>query len=443
MSKELPVRVVQDPSRGFTELPDRVTREPDLTLCLDIVSGDLIRARLFGRAVPALHGTVHRVDLQVSPAEVRRASARLGRLWKELLVDFRPLAEDGRPLPGEPERPYASLLDLRERPPRELAQIVRDLALAGSAVLFDTLLGGTDPRVELFGSYLTEALAMHEGLRIRFDSELYLPWPMVCLRPEDLGLPADPDDPAGVFPRFLGHRHQIEQTGGTYPWLGGLRDAPAVPAVSLNHDVRVDRKGHTRAAEVAALLSKDTRFAERTTRAELLSALADGGLCEHLMYFWCHGHFIPNGSQPSCLALKLTDQTAIDALAVRERRRRFGDNSPFQPFVLLNACHAGIPDDGGDLAFLGGELIRAGARGVLGPQTEIPQRFAAEYALEFLSRYLHGEQTAGAIAHQVARHFADEFHNPLGFAYTLHYGMDTRLERAEAPAAGSGQEVAV
>ena len=61
----------------------------------------------------------------------------------------------------------------------------------------------------------------------------------------------------------------------------------------------------------------------------------------------------------------------------------------------------------------------------------MPQAFAAEYALEFLTRYLSGEETAGAIAHAVARHFADELHNPLGFAYALHCGMDARLARAQ------------
>jgi hypothetical protein len=161
------------------------------------------------------------------------------------------------------------------------------------------------------------------------------------------------------------------------------------------------------------------------------------------MYFWCHGHFVSNGSQPAILALKLTDQTTIDAQTVRERRRGFGEDSPFQPFVVLNACHAGIPEGGGDLAFLGRALIHAGARGVLGPQIEMPQVFAAEYALEFLSRYLRGAETAGSVAHAVARRFADELRNPLGFAYALHCGMDTRLERAALPTAGTGQEVAV
>ncbi len=145
-------------------------------------------------------------------------------------------------------------------------------------------------------------------------------------------------------------------------------------------------------------------------------------------------------------ARRLTDQTPIDAQTVRDRRRRFGDGSPFQPFVVLNACHAGVPAGGGDLAFLGRELIHAGARGVLGPQIEMPQVFAAEYALEFVTRYLHGAETAGAIAHAVARRFADELCNPLGLAYALHHGMETRLERAAgdpADGTGSGQAVTV
>lgn len=90
-----------------------------------------------------------------------------------------------------------------------------------------------------------------------------------------------------------------------------------------------------------------------------------------------------------------------------------------------------------DLAYLGRALVETGARGVLGPQIEMPQAFAAEYALEFLTRYLPGTDTAGTVTHAVARHFADELRNPLGLAYALHCGMDARLERArpeETPA---------
>ena len=431
MSTELPVRVIQDPSRYFTALPDEVAEGPDIIFCLDVLAGDRIRARLYGPAVPTIHGAEHRVDLTVRLAEVRAAAARLCRLWKELLVDFT-LPAGGRPTV---EYPYASLVDLRTRPPGEQYEIVEELALTGQQLLFGTLLGGHDPRVHRFRDYLAKALTTRDGMRVRFDSELYLPWPMVCLRTEDVPAPTNVlpyADPTTLYPRFLGHRHQIEQTGGAYPWLSSRQQAPTVPVVSLNHDEHLDRKGRTRAAEIAALLAKDTHFVERTTRSELRRALSDVDLCEHLMYFWCHGLFTPNGAHPPSLALRLTDRTAtVDAHTVRECRQHVEDGSPFQPFVILNACHAGVPAEGGDPAFLGGALIQAGARGILGPQIEMPQVFAAEYALEFLTRYLRGRHTAGEITLAVSLYFADELRNPLGFAYALHCGMDARLERAE------------
>ncbi|MER5754915.1 CHAT domain-containing protein [Streptomyces sp. NPDC002088] len=443
MNTELPFRVVQDPSHGFTRFPDESAPAPDVTVCLDVLGDGRIRARLYGPAVTSAPGSEHRVDLLVHASDIWDASADLCRLWKELLVDFRPLTVDGDLPPGEPEYPYASLVDLRSRPPGELRGIVDELTLAGSELLFGTLLGSTDPRVDRFRTYLARALSENEGLRVRFDSELYVPWPMVCLRPEDLPMPEPDEGPAVLFRRFLGHRHQIEQTGGAYPWLDSRQEQFDIPTVSLNHDKRMDRKGRTRAAEVAAVLAKDTHFVERTDRAQFVQALANPELCEHLMYFWCHGHFVPNGTRPARLALRLTDVTAIDARTVRDGRRRFGNNSRFQPFVMLNACHAGVPQGGGDLAFLGGALIHAGARGVLGPQIEMPQAFAAEYALEFVTRYLGGTETAGAIAYDIARRFADELHNPLGFAYALHCGMDTSLGRAEAPLDTDNQELTV
>ncbi|MFD0437930.1 hypothetical protein DMH25_20650 [Streptomyces sp. WAC 01325] len=91
-------------------------------------------------------------------------------------------------------------------------------------------------------------------------------------------------------------------------------------------------------------------------------------------------------------------------------------------------------EDDFDAVSLGSALIREGAKGVLAPQIEMPQTFAAEYALQFLTRYLSGHETAGQVVHAVARHFAENLHNPLGFTYALHYGMDARLERATSPA---------
>ncbi|MET9428828.1 CHAT domain-containing protein [Streptomyces sp. NPDC003036] len=445
MATELPVRIVQNPSRHFTRVQDLVVQGPDVIVGFDLCGEDRIRARLYGRGVPALKGTEHKADLAAKPGEVRAAAARLARLWQELFVGFRPGTGDGRPAPGRPELPYAVLTDLSGEPEDELHAAVEELACAGSDLLHHTLLGGTGRQVELFREFLVHTLA-DDGLRIRFDSDLFIPWPMLSLLPSDLEDQRDEDRRdglPGLFDRFLGYRHQIEQTGGSYPWLGHRPEPPHLPVVSLNHDTGIDRRAATRAAEVASLLARGTTFVERTTRRELVAALSDPDLSDQLMYFWCHGSFLPNGAEAPYLAVRLSDSSTIDAQLVRERRRSFGDGTPFQPFVLLNACHAGVPEGDVDRAFLGRALIEHGARGVLGPQIAMPQPFAAEYALAFLPRYLGGGETAGEIVHALARRFADEFRNPLGFAYALHCGMDARLERAHISAAGQDQEVAV
>ncbi|MBD0745358.1 CHAT domain-containing protein [Streptomyces sp. CBMA152] len=421
MPKDLPVRVVDDPSDGFTRLPGLHVTGPDVVFSLDL-GGDRLLARMYGPRVPTLKGCEHKAELAARPDAVR-AAARLCSKWNELLVRHRPLGPDGMPEPGRPEFPYTELTDLTGQPPGELDAIVDELAHIGMDLLFGVLLHGGSREVDVFRGYLVDTLAQQD-LRIRFDSDLFIPWSMLAMPKEHAKAPLH---------RFLGHRHQIEQTGLSYPWPDEYPAAPCTPVVSLNHDTAIDRRRLTRAADVAAALARDTKLVERTTRRELMAALDDRDLDDQLMYFWCHGHFAYDGGQPPYLVLKLSDDVAIDAQLVRERRRAFGPDSPFRPFVLLNACHAGASDAEEDHADLGRALIRSGARGVLGPQIAMPQAFAAEYALEFVTRYLRGGRTAGEIAHALARHFADTCRNPLGFAYALRCGMDSRLERADEP----------
>lgn len=421
MPRALTTHVVQDPSDGFRFLPHLETKPPDLCVSFDVLGGDRIRARMSGTSVPTLKGTEHKADLSARPDEVHGAAARLCARWKERFVDFQPVDDQGRVLPDR-RRPYAVAADLSAEPEDELCAVVADLARGGESLLFDTLLRGDDVQAETFRTYLRAALS-REGLRVRFDSDLHLPWPLLCL---DGGSTAPGATLDALFARFLGHRHQIECTGGSYAWVGAPSETLQRPAVSLNHDVRVGRA--TRADEVAKMLVEGTSCTVRTTYEELVRDLGNPHLDEQFMYFWCHGEFIGNEPEPRVLAISLTDGTPFDGHTVRELRARHR-HSCFRPLVLLNACHAGVSGASGDRAFLGRMFIEHGAQGVLGPQIAMPQAFAAEYALEFVTRYLRGEATAGRIAHELARHFAARYHNPLGFAYGLHGGMDARLER--------------
>ncbi|MFI5852543.1 CHAT domain-containing protein [Streptomyces parvulus] len=449
MPTQLPVHIVQNPSDGFRRLPHLEIAEPDLRVSFDLLRGDRIRARMSGPALHALRIGEHRADLSASPNEVRAAAARLRGRWKEVLVDHQPTDGLGRPL-KQRQRPYSSSADLSREPEEELRKALTELTRSGASLLFDDLLGGDDQPTVWFRTYLSDVLSRKEGMRIRFDSDaLHLPWPMLCLEPDDS------ETLDGLFTRFLGYRHQIEHTGDAYPslpyrplgaptsnswfrqwrnseasWLRGWRNRRVKAAVSLNHNPDVGVK--TRAQEVATVLAEGTQFTERTTYGDLVSALDKEDLDEQLMYFWCHAEFVSNSSEPPRLAIRLGEGPPFDGHTVRDLRARYRwIPTRFRPFVVLNTCYGGVPAGDGDRAFLGRRMIECGAQGVLGPQIEMPQMFAAEYALEFITRFLQGKETAGEICHDLARHFALTYRNPLGCAYALHCGMDARMERTQ------------
>ncbi|MET8983475.1 CHAT domain-containing protein [Streptomyces sp. NPDC004539] len=411
MPKELPLRITQDPSHGFTRHPASTIRHPDLVLTLDTYAEDHIRARAYGTALPP-SPYEYTARLDVSPSTIRTSAARLRTLWRKELVAYQS-ADDFT-------EPYATRLDLTAE--HELPEILEELADQGAYLLWSELLGRGDRAADRLRNVVRDALTGEKPLRVRIDSPLFLPWPM-------LALPADSAE--NPLHRFLGYRHQFEQTGGRYadfPDESEPQLPPPVPVVSLNHDRNIDRDGVTRAADVATALAQGTVCVERSRRDELLAALKSGRMEDQLMYFWCHGRFeAAQDAGAPLLVVQLTDSQDIDAHTVLARRT--AGLLPYRPLVLFNACYAGLPG-GADLTYLGGALITAGAGGVLGPQIEMPQVFAAEYAYAFVTRYLGGTDTAGEIAHTLARHFADAFHNPLGLAYALHCGMDRRLERA-------------
>ncbi|MER6994377.1 CHAT domain-containing protein [Streptomyces sp. NPDC000410] len=418
--RELPVRVVRNPSRDFTRTRELPVRGPDVTVSFDVYGEDQIRARMHGPAVPALYSMDHKAILATKPSVVRDAGARLRRRWKEF-VDFQPLDEHGREDAAR-IRPFASAVDLRDHP--EAMPHVRELADMGAHLLFRTLLRGDGPGIDAFRGYLAEALASTD-LRVRFDSDLQLPWPLLALPSRDV-----PDDE--VFARFLGHRHQIEHTHHSYVYGPGAVEPRPAPLVSLNHDPSLGTRGRTRAEQVAAALAEGGDCVSRTTRTELTQALKSAERDEQFMYFWGHGRYVPQESAPPAFAIALGDGLEIDGLTILEcRDGQDWGTSPFRPFVLMNACHGTAPGPAGSGRLsLAGALIESGALGVLGPLIEMPQVFAAEYALAFITEYLRGTATAGALAHTLTRRYAAEFANPLGLAYGLLCGMDSRLERA-------------
>ncbi|MFF2078732.1 CHAT domain-containing protein [Kitasatospora sp. NPDC058162] len=416
MPRDLQLAVRQNPSADYTKLPRQLGPADGLPpkgpAPLDLIvslrrHGDELHVSAFRPGERTPGNRSHRARLAVSAPELLAKAARLRTVWRDRLIGYDP--DPYHPYPFATAVDFTPLAEVAERKVAELAEEGR--------YFLETMFEGADRSLSLFRDYLNRTLTEHGSLRISFDSDLHLPWPMLAVE----GHQPDP------WADFLGHRHQVEQTGAAYPPIQPPSSPRAKPVTSLNTDDQLTGIG--RAPEVRKLLEDRSQLTVRTESDRLLEALSAAVLDEDVMYFWCHGQFVANDSPYEQLAVRLSDDRHIDAELVRRHRRRHLDrpDAVFRPFVLLNACHTG-QSAAAELDHLGRALVDLGADGVLGPQLQIPQEFAAEYAFAFLDHYLTGEFTAGEITQQLVRWFAREYRNPLALAYSLHCGIDSILE---------------
>ncbi|CAM5455929.1 hypothetical protein GCM10010329_33370 [Streptomyces spiroverticillatus] len=422
MPQELAVAIVHDPSSGYTLRPPRAPRDPgreaprDLRIIVRHTAHGALSVTACASWLPARERWTS-ARLETSLDVLRGKASTLRYEWNRLVVNH----VDENPVPGSRigGHPLSERTDLTQHSPL-VETLVKNLAEEGFDVL-DVMLDGRGSGLRRFREFFLGALADEENLRISFDSDLPLPWPMLAVNPS---LFKDPWD------AFLGHRHQIEQTSTAQSWVQQMRLEPRLRAVtSLNTDTTLDGVG--RAADVRDLLDQKSQLTVRTQAEDLLNALNSAVLPEDLMYFWCHGTFTDEDPPNRRLVIKLSDADLIDSAKVDRKRRPWRDKPQrFKPFVLLNACHTGQTSSGTHAEHLSATLIDLGADGVLGPQIEIPQVFASEYAYSFLDLYLEGRHTAGEISRLLVRTFAKQFHNPLALTYSLHCGLHSRLDLA-------------
>ncbi|WP_306316806.1 MULTISPECIES: CHAT domain-containing protein [unclassified Streptomyces] len=433
MPTRLAVRTVDTTGDGFANLPEEPTHRPrDLTVRIDRC-GSGFRVLLFGRAVETTPYGTHEAVLEKSQAQVEQLADDMRRVWFERFIGYE----------SAPDRfPYSDGVNLTdvEVDEGELARAIGALHAVGYKCLMGLLEGAAPSMVRLRGQ-LVDVLRK-DGLLIRFESrDVYFPWPMLCLPPRPEEPPVDGGRPP--FDRFLGYRHQIEQTSCLEPPPGPPPGpSPVTPVPEASDRVRASLhtdglddllSAPTAAAEVARLLSDVTRLTVRSSSEDLFADMVSPEFADELMYFWCHGQFGspgPDGTPPA-MTIKLTDEHLIDAQDIGSRMTLAREGGPFAsaPFVFLNACHLGQLSSG-QVHHIGMALLRHGATGVLGPQAPVPVAFAAEYALRFLKTYLDGAR-AGDVMQELTRAFADTYSNPLGLLYSLHSGLDSKLTRPE------------
>jgi hypothetical protein len=276
---------------------------------------------------------------------------------------------------------------------------------------------------------------------IRVTSDcFFVPWNLIYTKP--LGSDVSPEG-------FWGYRHLVEQAPAAGNISNQLEGATPVQ-VGLQLDENIDQqlavKCNVIIDELLSLYKPDSIKPVRRNRTELLAqALQEGPVLDHILYFCCHAVVEGSGSplriEEPCL--KLTDGRPITPGLLQA----WMENNTFArcPVVFINACEGAqinsVFYQGFASLFLG-----KGASTVVGPQTEIPAIFAAQFACRFLEEFFKAEdegssiisadnsrkhpRTVGAILFDLRREFLDHHNNPLGFLYSVYRGADVFLPSA-------------
>ena len=239
---------------------------------------------------------------------------------------------------------------------------------------------------------------------------------------------------------FLGMRHIIEQIplqNTLSVWDAAIPSDKPELTVSVNvnssidADMGVDFVAQQHAFWAAARSSrKRVRVTPRTTRAEVVSALANGATDDQILYFYCHAESSGLGAAggPDASSIVLTD--APLSLGDLNLDAPTSTALPGNPLVFINACESAELSP----SFYDGFVpyfMAKGARGVVGTECKTPALFAVSWAQRFFERFLDGAPL-GETFLELRREFLEQHGNPLGLMYGVYCDGDTQISPALA-----------
>jgi hypothetical protein len=312
---------------------------------------------------------------------------------------------------------------------------LRTLARAGTRLFQQLFLhpaAGADAR--RVGEWLREN-ALDPDLRLTvqiFADHAPLPWSMLYLG--DASENAELD-----WNNFLGMRHIVEQLPlqmslGTVD--NEILSRPKL-SVSVNVNTSIDPSmgitlvaGHQKYWRDTATARAGLTLLSRSTKSEVVHALADGRTGDQVVYFYCHATAGgPKNGDPDAAAIimgKNDVATVADLNIDAPTTVQLSGN----PLVFINACESAELSP----LFYNGFVpyfMAKGARGVIGTECKTPVLFAIEWANAFFDHFLDGA-AVGATVLKLRQDFLRNHGNPLGLIYAVHCDADTRI----APALG-------
>ena len=316
-------------------------------------------------------------------------------------------------------------------------QISQKLAVAG-AVLFQQIFLQKTPNMLKVAEHLCKALRGPPCFLTVYSDTFFIPWAMLYVHPSgkpELGLEGENADPDG----FVGYRHVIEQATDAIYAPAAIVPLKEAIAFGFTFDEAIDAaQGIKSVKQQQAYFEKQNRLNPRAMRksvADLKKAFVNDGLPDQISYFYLHG-LTNNPSQPVDLPAFYLGKEAVSANDLKAWSQWQGREAVLssRPLMVFNACQAGQLRSlfYESFAFM---LLDLRARGLVGPQIDIPSVFAEEYARRFFDLLLQSgdllnaqkpsiDGRVGDIVRTLAREFRDKSNNPLGLVYSLYKGAE-------------------
>jgi hypothetical protein len=315
-------------------------------------------------------------------------------------------------------------------PPAARDAALRTLARAGQRLFQQLFLhpaAGADARA--IGNWL-QSYALNPGLRLTVQvvaDHAPLPWAMLYL--------GDASDDAQLdWNNFLGMRHIVEQLPLQTSLNTRTNEISSQPrlAVSLNVNTFIDQSmgialvaQHQRTWAATAAARTGLTLVTRSTKSEVVQALASASTGDQVVYFYCHATAGAAGNRdPDQAAITMGKQdsaTVADLNIDAPTTIQLAGN----PLVFINACESA------DLSplFYNGFVpyfMAKGARGVVGTECKTPVLFAIKWADDFFDQFLSGA-AVGETVLKLRQDFLRKHNNPLGLIYAVHCDADTRI----------------
>jgi hypothetical protein len=300
----------------------------------------------------------------------------------------------------------------------------RELAVAGRDLFNLLFLNGSED-LEDIKKHLVEALSKRDCIITIYSEEFFVPWGMLYVHPPE-------DEPLGSKGQnwtksgFIGYRHVIEHATDAHVPVSSIQLPGGLLSLgfTFDNDLEVEQSVKSIAQQKAFFENHGAiQYYERRTKEELEAAFRQLPFPDQISYFFLHSKTAAEGTAE---APKF--YLGPEEVQAAEIQAWTGGNLASEPFFFFNACQAGQMMS---LFFESFALIllQLKARGLIGPQIDVPTLFAEEYARRFFTALLDRSPSShpiriGLVMRQLAQDFLDKDHNPIGLAYSLFKGAD-------------------